>query len=127
MLTITLPFSVEALQGALSRYLARPTLSIEEVIPEKLGGGVSGSPVFRLTVNYRYGENAPDASTAPTSNDVLKLVLKRGTQHRGAILAGSARREASFYRNLAAQLPVRLRLSILPWLLVSRRRVGTSL
>lgn len=108
MLTITLPFSVEALQGAISRYLSRPTLSVEEVIPEKLDGGVSGSPVFRLTVNYQYSSDpTADAPTAPTSNDVLKLVLKRGTRHTGAILAGSARREASFYRSLAAQLPVR--------------------
>ncbi|HYP19477.1 MAG TPA: aminoglycoside phosphotransferase family protein [Chloroflexia bacterium] len=107
MLTITLPFSVEALQGALSRYLSRPTLSIEEVIPERLGGGVSGSPVYRLTVNYRYGSDSTSPSLPqPSSSDVLRLVLKRGTRHTGAILAGSARREASFYRSLAGQLPV---------------------
>lgn len=109
MLTITLPFSVEALQGALQRYLSRPTLDIEEVIPEKLGGGVSGSPVYRLTVNYRYRTDTASATclTAPTSSDVLKVVLKRGARHTGAILAGSARREASFYRSLAGQLPMR--------------------
>lgn len=106
MLTITLPFSVEALQGALSRYLSRPTVSIEEVTPEKLGGGVSGSPVYRLTVNYRYGTDTASA-TSPASSDVLKVVLKRGARQTSAILAGSARREASFYRSLAGQLPVR--------------------
>ncbi len=107
MLTITLPFSMEALQSALCLYLSRPTLDIEEVVPEKLGGGVSGSPVYRLTVNYRHtGGDTASPQTAPTSSQALKVVLKRGSQHTGAILAGSARREASFYRSLARQLPV---------------------
>ncbi|MDQ6695685.1 MAG: aminoglycoside phosphotransferase family protein [Chloroflexota bacterium] len=102
MLTITLPFSVDALQVAVRRYLSRPTLSIEEVVPERLTGGASGSPVYRLNVSYRgSAEDCIDAGS------MLSLILKRGANHKGAILAGSAQREASFYRTLAQQLPVR--------------------
>src|SRR5688500_5135002 len=101
MLTLTLPFSVDALQGAVRRYLSHPTISIDEVVPERLSGGVSGSPVYKLRVSYSGGIAGPGGS-----NDI-SLVLKWGADHTGAILAGSARREAHFYRTLAAQLPVR--------------------
>jgi aminoglycoside phosphotransferase (APT) family kinase protein len=104
MLTITLPFSIHTLQGAVRRHLARPTLAIDRIVPEKLNGGVSGSPVYRLQVSYR--TEAGDHSV-PGSDPMLNLVLKRGRSYTGAILAGSARREASFYRSLAHQLPVR--------------------
>ena len=98
MLTIVLPFSIDALQGAMRRYLARPTLAVSEVTTERMGGGVSGSPIYRLTVSY-----FSDDASMP-SDSVLNLVLKRGAQHTGAILAGSARREASFYRTFAPTL-----------------------
>lgn len=101
MLTIVLPFSIDALQDAMRRYLARPTLAVSEVTTERVGGGVSGSPIYRIKVSY-----CSQDATLP-SESVLNLVLKRGVQHTGAILAGSARREASFYRTLASHMPVR--------------------
>ncbi|HYO51064.1 MAG TPA: hypothetical protein VEW94_14525, partial [Chloroflexia bacterium] len=104
MLTITLPFSIEALQDAVRRYLSRPALAVDDIVPEKLSGGVSGSPVYRLKVSYR---SEPDSLASLASGDVVNLVLKRGKRHTGAILAGSARREADFYRMFAHQLPVR--------------------
>ncbi len=85
-------------------YLSRPTVDIVEIVPEKLTGGVSGSPIYRLTVSYR---SEPDGSGAYGPSDIISLVLKRGRTQSGAILAGSARREAYFYRTLARQLPVR--------------------
>lgn len=104
MLTITLPFSIEALQGAMRRYLSRSAVSVYDVVPEKLGGGASGSPVYRLQVSYRSERDSP----LPCSESaVLNLVLKRGANHTGAILSGSAQREADFYRTFAGLLPVR--------------------
>ncbi len=102
MLTITLPFSIDALQSAMRRYLSRPSLAVEEIEPEKISGGASGSPVYRLKVRYRV-----EPSDYAGVDQMLNLVLKRGVSHAGAILSGSARREASFYRTLASQLPVR--------------------
>src|SRR5205814_8267026 len=100
MLTITLPFSLGALQTALRHHTSRPTLSVGEVTPAKMGGGASGSPVYRLDVNY-------DNGLGDYSGGKLSLVLKRGTQRAGAHLVGAARREARFYSTLASQLPVR--------------------
>ncbi len=102
MLTITLPFSIDALQSAVRRYMHVPALSIEEVVPERLSGGISGSPVYKLRVSYR---GTPDDCI--DAGSVISLILKRGSDHKGAILQGSARREASFYRTLAQQMPVR--------------------
>jgi aminoglycoside phosphotransferase (APT) family kinase protein len=104
VLTIILPFSMEALQDAVRRYLSRPALAVDDIVPEKLSGGVSGSPVYRLKVSYR---SEPDSIASLASGDFVNLVLKRGVRHTGAILAGSARREADFYRTFAHQLPVR--------------------
>jgi phosphotransferase family enzyme len=101
MLTITLPFSLEALQLALRQHLSRPGLSVGEVVPAKMGGGASGSPVYRLEVSYNSGLGDY------TDSGKVSLVLKRGTQRSGAHLAGAARREASFYSTLASQMPLR--------------------
>ncbi|MEO8287897.1 MAG: aminoglycoside phosphotransferase family protein [Chloroflexota bacterium] len=100
MTTITLPFSQEALQDALQRHLSSPSLSVGDVVPSRMGGGASGSPVYRLDVQYDSGHSAF------VGDSKLSVVLKRGTQRAGAHLAGAARREASFYSTLASQLPV---------------------
>src|SRR3954449_12428425 len=101
MLTITLPFSLDALQIAMRRHMARPGLSVGDVVPARMGGGASGSPVYRLDVTYDGGLGDY------TNGGKLSLVLKRGTQRTGAHLVGAARREARFYSTLASQLPVR--------------------
>ena len=48
MLTLILPFSLDALQGALRGYLARPAVEIEAIIPERVWGQMPGNPVYRL-------------------------------------------------------------------------------
>jgi len=101
MLTITLPFSLDALQIALRRHLAHPDLSVGEVVPAKMGGGASGSPVYRLDVSYDGGLGDY------TDRGKVSLVLKRGNRHAGGHMAGAARREARFYSTLAPQLPMR--------------------
>lgn len=106
MLTITLPFSLDALQAALRRYLSWPALRVGEVVPTKLYGGLSGglpggSPVYRLEVGYHIGSGAFEADSK------LNVALKCSTNHPGAILSGAAGREARFYRTLAHQLSVR--------------------
>jgi hypothetical protein len=102
-----LPFSLDALQAALRRYLSWPALWVGDVVPARLGGGVSGSPVYRLDVSYHGPTEGGDLTGDAGTMKRLSLVLKRGAQHTGAILAGSARREVHFYRTLAGQLSVR--------------------
>jgi hypothetical protein len=92
-----LPFSLDALHGALRGYLSRPIIRIEAIVPERLGGGAPGNPVYRLRVTYS-GERDADHT--------LSLVLKRGAGRRDAFFAGSDKREAAFYRTLAHQLPI---------------------
>src|SRR5215216_5170328 len=101
MLTITLPFSLNALQVAMRHHMARPGLSVGDILPVKMGGGASGSPVYKLEVTYDGGLGDY------TDSGKLSLILKRGTQRTGAHLLGAARREARFYSTLASQLPVR--------------------
>lgn len=98
MLTLTLPFSLGALQTALRRYLSQPSAEVGEVVPRRLGGGFSGSPVYRLKVSY-----FADAGAAGEVN----LVYKEGMPWAGTLTAQAARREISFYRTFAPQLPIR--------------------
>jgi hypothetical protein len=114
MLSITLPFSLDALQMALRHHMAWPSLSVGEVIPAKMGGGASGSPVYRLDVSY-------DGGLRSLAGGKLSLVLKRGTQRAGAHLLGAARREARFYSTLAPQLPMRT-----PRLLLTAEDIATE-
>jgi hypothetical protein len=86
------------LQAALRRYLDQPSLEVGEVVPRKLGGGFSGSPVYRLKVSY-YSENGEPAE--------INLVFKEGAQSGGTISYSVAGREAHFYRTLAHEVPVR--------------------
>jgi hypothetical protein len=98
MLTLILPFSLDALQGALRGYLARPAVDIETIVPERVGSGARGNPVYRLRVTYRSERGA---------TDTLNLVLKKGIGWADGSMPGSARREAAFYRTLARHLPIK--------------------
>lgn len=98
MISLTLPFSPGALQTAVRRYLSQPFASIGDIVPKRLGGGFSGSPVYRLKVSY-YGDKGDPGE--------VNLVYKEGTAWAGGLTADAARREVSFYRTLASQLPVR--------------------
>jgi hypothetical protein len=99
MVALVLPFSHTTLQTALRHYLAQPSLELDEVVPKKLGGGFSGSPVYKLKITY-----LTDCDAAPS---VLHLIFKQGAQSPGAISYSVAGREALFYRTLAPALPVR--------------------
>ena len=102
MIPIVLPFSMDALQGAVRRYLARPVLDIAGVVPRRIA---PESAVYQLEVTYHVesGSRAADDST-----DTLDLVYKAGSvQVCGATDEGSDYREAQFYSTLAGQLPVR--------------------
>ena len=98
MITLTLPFSLGALQTAVRRHLAQPSAQLSEIVPKRLGGGFSGSPVYRLKVSY-YGDGGDPG--------VLNLVYKEGTPWADGLIAEAARREVHFYRTLAPYLPVR--------------------
>src|SRR6476619_932649 len=80
MLTLILPFSLDALRRALDGYLSRPTVEVEAIVPERLGGGTLGNPVYRLRVTYR-GERG--------SNGTLNLVLKKGMGRPDVYMMGS--------------------------------------
>jgi hypothetical protein len=98
MVALVLPFSRATLQTALRRYLAQPSLELCEVVPKKLGGGFSGSPVYKLKITYHVANNDPAE---------LDLVYKEGAQSTGTISYSVSGREAHFYRTLAPDLPVR--------------------
>ena len=68
------------------------------MVPRKLGGGFSGSPVYKLKIGY-YGESGDPGE--------LSLVFKEGAQGTGAISYSVAGCEAHFYRTLAPSVPVR--------------------
>jgi Phosphotransferase enzyme family len=98
MLTLTLPFSLNTLETAIRRYLSQPSAQLGEIVPKRLGGGFSGSPVYRLKVCY-YDDVGDQGE--------VNLVYKEGTPWGGALTAEAARREVHFYRTLAPHLPVR--------------------
>lgn len=98
MVSLALPFSTGALQSALRRFLSEPHAEVGEVVPRRLGGGFSGSPVYRLKVSYS-GHGAGDS--------VVNLVYKEGAPWAGSLADGSASREISFYRTFAPQLPIK--------------------
>src|SRR5450759_380491 len=86
MITLVLSFSFGTLQSALRRYLAQPSLEVGEVVPRKLGGGFSGSPVYKLKIGY-YGESGDPGE--------LSLVFQEGAQGTGALSYSVAGREAN--------------------------------
>lgn len=98
MPNLTLPFSIGVLQAALRRFLSQPSAEVGDVVPRRLGGGFSGSPVYRLKVSYS-GDGGDDG--------VVNLVYKEGAPWAGTLTAASASREISFYRTFAPQLPIR--------------------
>ena len=98
MVALVLPFSHATLQAALRRYLAQPSLEVGEVVPKKLGGGFSGSPVYKLKIVYQVESG---------DHSELNLVFKEGGQSAGTISYSVSGREAHFYRTLAPDLPVR--------------------
>lgn len=113
MLSLSLPFSVDALQSALRAHLSRPGLSVVDVdvAPGRLAGGhgygssLAGGQERALRLDVSYDDIA--ASDAERAGR-LSLVLKPGVGEAGAeSTANEPGREAGFYRSLAPGLAMR--------------------
>lgn len=83
MIMVVLPFSMDALQSAVRRYLARPGLSIEAVIPQRLPG------VSAYQLNVQYSNDQRGSEAGDSGNRVLSLLFRSGKGTNSA-LASSA-------------------------------------
>jgi hypothetical protein len=105
LITIILPFSVNALQGAITGYASVPVLSIEAVVPEEQSGAQGIRP-YKLTVRY---ETRRSESTTYSLSRVVNIVFKGETGPYAAPVGGSAPQDVPFYCTPAhgpsAQMP----------------------
>ena len=83
MLTVILPFSLEALQGAVRRYLSHPTLDIEAVVPAGLRvDHTPGARIYQLDVRYR-------SDLEGRKSRVFSLILQSGRPHYDELAPGT--------------------------------------
>ena len=87
MLTLILPFSMEALQGAVRRYLSRPSVSIEEVVPQVLEDHAPGGYACYLNVLYRSDAAGPNRGRSSMLSLLLKPSSGQAAAHTCKILA----------------------------------------